>query len=128
VSGNWTGNYAEVGAKIYDDQDLVAARRGAANQLGFAVQLALLRHPGMGLAHMEEPVGVLVEWLAAQLDIPAAAFAAYADRPQTMTDHALLLARTLGLRPPSNANLPLVIEAAAQSAWSTDAANRSSPG
>jgi Domain of unknown function (DUF4158) len=82
VSGNWTGNYAEVGAKIYDDQDLVAARRGAANQLGFAVQLALLRHPGMGLAHMEEPVGVLVEWLAAQLGIPAAAFAA---RPQTMT-------------------------------------------
>jgi hypothetical protein len=34
------------------DQDLVAARRGAANQLGFAVQLALLRHPGMGLAHI----------------------------------------------------------------------------
>jgi hypothetical protein len=30
------------------DQDLVAARRGTANQLGFAVQLALLRHPGMG--------------------------------------------------------------------------------
>jgi Domain of unknown function (DUF4158) len=43
------------------DQGLVAARRGAAaNQLGFAVQLELLRHPGMGLAHMEEPVGVLV--------------------------------------------------------------------
>jgi hypothetical protein len=87
------------------DQDLVAARRGAANQLGFAVQLALLRHPGMGLAHMEEPVGVLVEWLAAQLGIPAAAFADYAARPQTMTDHALKLATTLGLRPPSNAHL-----------------------
>ena len=37
-----------------------------------------------------------------------------------MTDHALLLARTLGLRPPSNADLPSMIEAAAQSAWSTD--------
>ena len=57
------------------DQDLVAGRRGAANQLGFAVQLALLRHPGMGLAQMEEPVGVLVEWLAARLGIHAAAFA-----------------------------------------------------
>jgi hypothetical protein len=102
------------------DRDLVADRRGAANQLGFAIQLALLRHSGMALAQMEEPVGVLVEWSAAQLGIPAAAFADYAARPQTMTDHALLLARTLGLRAPSNADLPFMIETAAQSAWSTD--------
>jgi TnpA family transposase len=101
-------------------QDLVAGRRGATNCLGFAVQLALLRHPGMGLAHMEEPVDTLVAWLAAQLEIPAAAFSEYAGRPQTMTDHALLLARTLGLRPPNAADLPFMIEAAAQSARSTD--------
>jgi TnpA family transposase len=63
------------------DQDLVVGRRSAANRLGFAVQLALLRHPGMGLAQMEEPVDALVEWLAAQLEIPAAAFADYAGRP-----------------------------------------------
>jgi hypothetical protein len=74
----------------------------------------------MGLAHMEEPVGVHVEWLAAQLGIPVDAFADYAARPQTMTDHALKLATTLGLRPPSNADLPFMIEAAAQSAWSTE--------
>ena len=99
------------------DQDLVVGRRGAANRLGFAVQLALLRHPGIGLAQMEEPIDALVEWLAAQLGIPAAAFADYADRPQTMTDHALLLARTLGLRPPNATDLAFMIEAAAQSAW-----------
>lgn len=102
------------------DQDLVAGRRGDANRLGFAVHLVLLRHPGMGLAQMEEPIGALAEWLAAQLGIPAAAFADYAGRPQTMTDHALMLATTLGLRPPGNADLPFMIEAAAQSAWSTD--------
>ena len=102
------------------DQDLVAGRRSAANRLGFAVQLALLRHPGMGLAQIEEPAAALVEWLAAQLGIPAAAFADYAGRPQTMTDHALVLATTLGLRPSSNADLPVMIETAAQSAWSTD--------
>ena len=73
------------------DQDQVAGRRGAANRLGFAVQLALLRHPGMGLAQMEEPIDALVEWLAARLGIPAVAFADYAGRPQTMTDHALML-------------------------------------
>ena len=84
------------------DQDLVAGRRGAANRLGFAVQLALLRHPGMGLAQMEEAIDALVGWLAAQLDIPPTAFADYADRPQTMTDHALHLASTLGLWPPND--------------------------
>lgn len=77
------------------DQDRVADRRGAANRLGFAVQLALLRHPGMGLAQMEEPIEALVEWLAARLGIPATAFTDYAGRPQTMTDHALMLAATL---------------------------------
>jgi Domain of unknown function (DUF4158) len=37
-----------------------------------------------------------------------------------MTDHARILAVTLGLRPASAADLPFMIEAAAQSAWSTD--------
>jgi hypothetical protein len=36
----------------------------------------------MGLAQMEEPIDAVVEWLAAQLDIPAAAFADFAGRPQ----------------------------------------------
>ena len=58
------------------DQDLVAARRGDASRLGFAVQLALLRHPGTTLANLDQPVEPLVAWLARQLEIPAAAFAA----------------------------------------------------
>jgi len=65
------------------DQDLVLGRRGAANRLGFAVQLALLRHPSISLAQIEEPPDALVEWLAAPLDIPPTAFADYANRPQT---------------------------------------------
>jgi hypothetical protein len=69
---------------------------------------------------MGEPVDALVTWLAARLDIPAATFTEYASRPQTMTDHARILAAALGLRPPSAADLPFMIEAAAQSAWSTD--------
>ncbi len=32
------------------DRSLVAERRGDANRLGFAVQLALLRYPGTALA------------------------------------------------------------------------------
>ncbi len=102
------------------DQNLVANRRRDANRIGFAVQLALLRYPGIALAQLEQPVEQLVEWLAVQLEIPAAPFVDYANRPQTMTDHARLLATTLGLRPPVSADLSIMIEAAAQAAWSTD--------
>jgi TnpA family transposase len=102
------------------DQELVAERRRDANRIGFAVQLALLRYPGMALAQLEQPVEPLVQWLARQLQIPAAPFAGYARRPQTMTDHARMLAATLGLRPPITADLPIMIEAAAQGAWATD--------
>jgi TnpA family transposase len=102
------------------DQNLVAGRRGDANRLGFAVQLALLRHPGTMLAHLDQPTGPLVDWLAGQLEIPPAAFAEYARRPQTMTDHARRLAATLGLRMPTTADLPVMIEAATQAAWRTD--------
>jgi len=102
------------------DQELVAGRRRDTNRIGFAVQLALLRHPGIALAQLEQPVEPLVRWLAKQLEIPAAPFAEYAHRPQTMTDHARLLATSLGLRPSVTADLPMMIEAAAQAAWGTD--------
>jgi hypothetical protein len=102
------------------DQELVASRRGDANRLGFAVQLALLRHPGASLTHIGEPIEPLVAWLARRLEIPAASFVDYAGRTQTMSDHARILAGALGLRSATAADLPLMIEAAAQSAWSTD--------
>jgi hypothetical protein len=58
------------------DRHLVAERLSDASRLGFAVQLALLRHPGTVLANLDQSPEPLVIWLAAQLDIPAAAFAA----------------------------------------------------
>ena len=102
------------------DRQLVAGRRNDTSRLGFAVQLALLRHPGTTLAHLDRPPEALVNWLAGQLDIPATAFADYTRRPQTVTDHARQLAVTLGLRMPTAADLPLMIEAAAQAASGTD--------
>ncbi|XKH38573.1 DUF4158 domain-containing protein [Azospirillum doebereinerae] len=78
------------------DQDFVLTRRGAANRLGFAVQLALLRHSGHALAQIEEPLDALVAWIATQIHVPAHLFTAYARRPQTMTNHARQLAAMLG--------------------------------
>ncbi len=102
------------------DRALVGARRSDANRLGCAVQLALLRHPGTALALLDQPVGALVAWMACHLDIPAAAYAEYARRSQTMTDHARQLATTLGLRVPTMADVLPMIEAAAEAARGTD--------
>jgi len=102
------------------DRHLVAERLSDASRLGFAVQLALLRHPGTALANLDQSPEPLVIWLTTQLAIPMAAFAAYARRPQTMTDHARRLAISLGLRAPVATDLAPTIEAAAQAAWATD--------
>ena len=62
------------------DQELVAKRRRDANRIGFAVQPALLGHPGISLTQLEQPDEPLVQWLARRLEIPAAPFAGYARR------------------------------------------------
>ena len=103
------------------DRQLVAERRHDTSRLGYAVQLALLRHPGTTLANLGQPVDPLVAWMAEQLDIPASAFVRYAHRPQTVTDHARALATALGMRPATAVDLPLMMEAAAEAARGTDA-------
>ena len=83
--------------------------------------MTLLRYPGTTLANLGQPIEPLVAWIAEQLDIPARAFARYARRSQTVTDHARQLAAALGVRPATAADLPLMAEAAAAAARGTDA-------
>ena len=65
------------------DLELVAGRRGEANQLGFALMLVCLRHPGRVLEANEVPPPGLLLHLARQLDVDAGAFGAYSRRDQT---------------------------------------------
>ena len=106
------------------DIDLIGARREKRNLLGVAVQLALLRHPGMTLAQLLQdrsamPVA-LISFAAGQLGVSPSVFADYAVREQTMTDHARELAARLGMRGPVRSDIPLMIDAAARAAWPTD--------
>jgi TnpA family transposase len=87
--------YATLGP---EDLALVAERRGEANQLGFALMLVCLRHPGRVLEADEVPPPVLLLHLARQLDVDAGAFATYARRDQTRRAHLAELTRWLGLR------------------------------
>ena len=101
------------------DLALVRAHRGAANRLGFAVQLALLRHPGFGLGAAEAPQH-LVDFMAAQIGVPASAFEGYGERAQTASDHAREAMTILGVRPSADDDVALMVDAAARAAWPTD--------
>ena len=65
------------------DLDFLAARRGAANRLGAATWMALLRHPGFGLRHDKAPPRELIAYLADQLGLSEALFTVYGRRAKT---------------------------------------------
>lgn len=102
------------------DLALVSGRRRDANALGFAVQLALLRHPGFGLSIAQGAPEQLVAFLAEQLGVEPSTFAGYASRAATASEHAREIENALGLRQPTRADLPMMIEAAAAAAWPTE--------
>jgi hypothetical protein len=66
------------------DLDLIRARREKRNRLGFAVQFALIRHPGLTLAQVAAQPGAdleaLVSFIARQLELPSTALTDYAAR------------------------------------------------
>src|SRR3546814_6688128 len=82
-------------ARLYtfepSDIEIIGARRERRNQLGVALQLALLRHPGITLAQLIQDKGAIPHDLAAfvaeQLGLHVTDLANYAARDQTMTDH-----------------------------------------
>lgn len=79
------------------DMSLIRQRRGDANRLGFAVQLYLLRHPGIALADDTDVPPEIVAWLASRLAVSAEAWTGYGDREQTRQDHAKELRSYLGM-------------------------------
>jgi TnpA family transposase len=66
---------------------LARRRRRPANRLGFAVQLAYLRHPGRALEPEEVPPELMLAFIAQQLGIAPAAFRDYARRDTTRREH-----------------------------------------
>jgi hypothetical protein len=115
-------------ARLYtfepSDIEIIGARRERRNRMGVALQLALLRNPGTTLAQIIRDHGTiphhLAVFVAEQLGLRVTDLADYAVREQTMTDHARSLAERLGVRAPTRADIPAMIDAAAKAAWATD--------
>ena len=95
-----------------EDRPLIEAKRGDANRLGFALHLALLRHPGFGIRHDDVVPDFLIRHLAAQLDIAPTAFEGYAHRAQTRLEHAWEAMERLRLRAFEAADVPGALGAA----------------
>ncbi len=69
------------------DLSIIRQPRGAANRLGFAVQLCYLRFPGIVLGADEMPSPPLLHLVADQLKIPVEHWAEYGGRAQTRREH-----------------------------------------
>lgn len=81
------------------DRQLVAARRGDYNRLGFAVQLGIVRFLGTFLSSPLAVPSTVIDYLAQQLDITDTSnLSAYQERPQTHREHAGVIQRHYGYR------------------------------
>lgn len=82
------------------DLTAVSIRRGAANRLGFAVQLCLLRYPGRPLRSGELVPRNVIEFVTSQIGADPDAFYDYAtERDTTRREHVAEISRTFGFRP-----------------------------
>ena len=103
-----------------DDLALIRSKRRSINRLGFAVQLCLLRYPGVGMGPAEQPPQAMIAFVADQLAVPSAIFAGYAQRDQTRREHAVELQRYLSLRSFGLAEWRTCLRVGTDAAWATD--------
>jgi TnpA family transposase len=81
------------------DLAFVRQHRGDHNRLGIAVLMSYLRHPGRILGKDEKPHEQVLNLVAEQLRIPAAAWELYADRDETRREHLVELLSLLAIKP-----------------------------
>lgn len=79
------------------DMSLIRQHRGDANQLGFTLQLCLLRGPGIALSADTVLPGSVIAQIASNLTLSATAWADYGLREETRQEHAREARAYLGL-------------------------------
>jgi TnpA family transposase len=102
------------------DMAIIRQRRGAANRLGFAVQLCYMRYPGIVLGLGELPFPLLLHLVAAQLKIPVEKWGEYGDRDQTRREHMVELQTLFGFRSFTTSHHRAAVQDLAETALQTD--------
>ena len=102
------------------DLALIRMRRGEANRLGFAVQLCLLRFPGMALSREQAVSDSLIHWVARTLWMDSSVWHDYARRDETRREHYQTLLAYLQLKPFGLSSFRLLIGTLTELALQTD--------
>lgn len=102
------------------DRAEALSRRRPHNQLGFAVQLCLMRHPGRMLVAGEEPPRAMLDYVADQLGLDAGLFRLYGRRDETRLEHGRRLQAYLALRSPTRDDRRAALLAGIEAAEATD--------
>jgi TnpA family transposase len=102
------------------DIALIRKRRGDANRLGFAVQLALLRYPGYAWASDMQLPSPIIEWIARQARVDAGAWAKYGERDETRREHFQELRTYLGLSTFGQSDFLFLVQTLTDFAMQTD--------
>ena len=103
-----------------DDLDLIRTRRGTENQLGLAVHIALLRHPGLGWHEDFMPPAELIAWVAEQAHVDACSLDEYSARRNTSYEHYTVAIRHCGLSSFGSEYLQQTEDIATRAAFATD--------
>ncbi|MBA2729070.1 MAG: DUF4158 domain-containing protein [Parachlamydiaceae bacterium] len=102
------------------DLSIIQQHRGAANRMGFAVQLCYVRYPGIILGVNETPFPPLLSLVAEQLKMPTTIWNEYGKRDQTRREHLSELQSIFGFQTFSMAHYPSFVNGLADLAWQTD--------
>ena len=102
------------------DMSLIRQRRGEANRLGFAVQMSLLRHPGIALAEDTQVPPEVVSWLACHLAVSPEAWGEYGTREETRHEHGRVIRAYLGMSAFGIADSRQLVEHVSEVAAQTD--------
>ena len=81
-----------------EDLLIVKRHRGPATQLGFAVQLGLLRFPGRFYPDLTEVPPRIVRFIAEQVEVSPHTLADYGQRESTLYEHLEELRQAFGYR------------------------------
>ena len=98
----------------------IELRRRKQNQLGFAVQLCLMRYPGRTLLPNEVPPPMLLNYIAEQINGDPRLFNLYATREETRREHIGHLQRYLELRSATAEDRRAALRAGIEAASQTD--------
>lgn len=106
----------------FSESDLSVIRqcRGAANRLGFAVQLCYMRYPGVILGADEQPFAPLLSLVAMQLKVSPESWDEYGRRDQTRREHLVELQAVFGFQSFTMRHYRLAVRGLDELGWQTD--------